>query len=255
MNNTAVLLCKCKATCFDEDKNNKLYSFLENCKIDLFELDDICAYSLTNSEDFNSLDKRYAQKIVLACHARAVKSLYLQNGVSWADFHVINSRDNDIEASLHQLGQFKIEKGGAVTKKLISNLEVPSWYPVIDTARCSSCGRCARFCLFGVYRFENGILQVQQPLNCKDKCPACARTCPESAIIFPKIAEGGIIAGAEPGKQNTGFSVVQGNLSSRLAERKMLRASILKPEIMQKAEQERFDALKKFGNLNTKKND
>ncbi len=66
----------------------------------------------------------------------------------------------------------------------------PAWFPVIDQARCRNCGQCTSFCLFGVYGpDERGWVQVRDPLRCKDHCPACARICPEVAIIFPKLPE------------------------------------------------------------------
>jgi hypothetical protein len=32
-------------------------------------------------------------------------------------------------------------------------------------------------------------VRVTAPLNCKTGCPACARLCPEAALIFPFCAE------------------------------------------------------------------
>ena len=32
-------------------------------------------------------------------------------------------------------------------------------------------------------------MQVQNPTLCKTNCPACARVCPQKAIIFPKYTE------------------------------------------------------------------
>ena len=64
------------------------------------------------------------------------------------------------------------------------------WFPVIDYDRCLNCKQCMNFCLFGVYRLsEEGRVQVQNPAGCKTNCPACARMCPASAIIFPKYAD------------------------------------------------------------------
>jgi len=56
-----------------------------------------------------------------------------------------------------------------------------------------NCKQCLNFCLFGVYgTTEDGKVEVVKPANCKTNCPACARVCPESAIIFPKYGEGPI---------------------------------------------------------------
>ncbi len=64
------------------------------------------------------------------------------------------------------------------------------WFPVVDRSRCSDCGQCHAFCLFGVYsRDKGGVVSVTAPSNCKQGCPACARMCPEAAIIFPLLAE------------------------------------------------------------------
>jgi NAD-dependent dihydropyrimidine dehydrogenase PreA subunit len=67
------------------------------------------------------------------------------------------------------------------------------WFPVIDYDRCHNCRQCLQFCLFGVYAAdEGGKVRVAKPESCKTGCPACARICPQAAIIFPKYAEGSI---------------------------------------------------------------
>jgi NAD-dependent dihydropyrimidine dehydrogenase PreA subunit len=71
------------------------------------------------------------------------------------------------------------------------------WYPVIDRTRCTSCRHCLQFCLFGVYETRDRRVVPVKPDNCKDGCPACARVCPEGAIIFP-LSDEPAIAG-EPG--------------------------------------------------------
>jgi NAD-dependent dihydropyrimidine dehydrogenase PreA subunit len=60
------------------------------------------------------------------------------------------------------------------------------WFPVIDYDRCTACGQCAAFCIFGVYTHQPDRVLVTRPANCKNNCPACARVCPAGAIIFPK---------------------------------------------------------------------
>jgi Pyruvate/2-oxoacid:ferredoxin oxidoreductase delta subunit len=76
----------------------------------------------------------------------------------------------------------------------------PRWYPVIDGSRCVNCQHCLQFCLFGVYELDaEGRVAVCNPDQCKPGCPACARICPESAIMFPLYRKDAAIAGA-PGR-------------------------------------------------------
>lgn len=71
------------------------------------------------------------------------------------------------------------------------------WYPVIDYERCSSCGQCREFCMFGVYERSDTAVEVRNPDYCKAGCPACARMCPSGSIMFPDCGEP-VIAGAAP---------------------------------------------------------
>jgi NAD-dependent dihydropyrimidine dehydrogenase PreA subunit len=80
---------------------------------------------------------------------------------------------------------------------------------VIDYDRCRNCKQCLNFCLFGVYQLsEEGKVEVRKPAGCKTNCPACARMCPQKAIIFPKYAEapinGDVGAGPCAGPTETG---------------------------------------------------
>jgi NAD-dependent dihydropyrimidine dehydrogenase PreA subunit len=71
-----------------------------------------------------------------------------------------------------------------------SQPEWPAWFPVLDRQRCTDCKQCLNFCLFDVYAVDDaGHVQVRNPQNCKNDCPACARVCPEAAIIFPKYPD------------------------------------------------------------------
>jgi NAD-dependent dihydropyrimidine dehydrogenase PreA subunit len=51
------------------------------------------------------------------------------------------------------------------------------------------CKKCLGFCLFGVYAMDGVKVRVAHPRNCKNNCPACARVCPQAAIIFPKCKD------------------------------------------------------------------
>jgi NAD-dependent dihydropyrimidine dehydrogenase PreA subunit len=74
------------------------------------------------------------------------------------------------------------------------------WYPIIDYDRCTACGECLEFCLFGVYDTdEEGRSVVSSPESCKPGCPACSRVCPAAAIMFPLFQGDEVIAGADEG--------------------------------------------------------
>ena len=90
------------------------------------------------------------------------------------------------------------------------------WFPVIDTARCINCMQCLSFCLFDVYGVAaDGKIAVVNPSNCKTDCPACARVCPEVAIVFPKY-RAGPINGAEVGAADVGRKALKIDVSALL---------------------------------------
>ncbi len=91
------------------------------------------------------------------------------------------------------------------------------WYPVIDRERCVACGLCFDYCLFGVYsRDAEGKVAVTKPQACKPGCPACARICVQSGVIFPFCPEEPI-NGAEPQAQATGAEALQALTADPLA--------------------------------------
>lgn len=69
------------------------------------------------------------------------------------------------------------------------------WYPVVDRERCRGCLECLNFCLFGVFEASAEGVEVVEPDSCKMGCPACARLCPQGAIMFPDYQESVAIAG------------------------------------------------------------
>jgi len=73
------------------------------------------------------------------------------------------------------------------------------WYPVLDYSRCVSCKQCFGFCLFGVYTVESDRVIANNPDSCKNGCPACARVCPQGAILFPHCDDAAIAG--EPGSR------------------------------------------------------
>ncbi len=126
--------------------------------------------------------------IVIACHPRAVKWLFHAGGVDLDGEkpEFFNAREEGaagrIEERLNAAGA--PEKGRSIEKP--SGGWIP-WFPVIDYSLCVHCKKCEDFCLFGVYdSAPDGRVRVSRPRACKTNCPACARICPQGAIIFPK---------------------------------------------------------------------
>lgn len=193
-------------------------------------IDDLCKAAAER-------DKRLAEGAAsehltaYACHPRAVKALFAFAGAPLPESAVlINLRKPD----------------GTPTEKpsMASN---PAWYPVIDAERCSQCGQCVEFCLFGVYeKTANGNISVANPTSCKNNCPACARICPEAAIIFPKVSETPI-NGAEISDEATVKANIKINVDeilgddvyAALNERKQKRRSLLNQKKVEKALEER----------------
>ncbi|MCX7872047.1 MAG: hypothetical protein N2487_02035 [Verrucomicrobiae bacterium] len=128
----------------------------------------------------------------------------------------------------------------ALVDEIFTNTKSPKWYPwfpVVDSELCSQCLQCLSFCLFGVYDVDSdGKLAVVNPEKCKTNCPACARVCPDSAIIFPKHATEPINGGevqkipSVAGEQKVDIqSLIQGNLYDRLKERSRERKERFAP--------------------------
>jgi len=141
--------------------------------------------------------------IVVACFPRAVRWLFHAAGVSLPPERVrfFNMRTQTPEEILRELMKddrlLTIEDRSAPSapsnhQSSIANHQstwVP-WFPVIDYDRCKNCKQCLNFCLFGVYQLSpEGKVEVRNPAGCKTNCPACARMCPQKAIIFPKYAD------------------------------------------------------------------
>lgn len=245
-----LIYCNCGAGIFSGIESDKLADALREFNADVFELHDLCAFSINEKEQLTSIGKEYDQKIVVACYPRTIKYLFKQNNIDFGRYEVMNFRGMQAEQMIGELThRFGISAGNANHRVLVSQLKVPAWYPVIDDDRCSLCGQCARFCLFGVYQFDKKHLSVVNPLACKNNCPACGRICPESALIFPRLPENSVLSGAEPGENKASPDHPDnGLLLEKLKERNIIRNSILKKEIIQKAEKERNTALDELKN-------
>ena len=110
-------------------------------------------------------------ELILACQTRAVRAMF-GDGIVCLDAQKVSPEA--VREAVHALA---------------APPDWVPWFPVIDAARCVNCGKCADFCMFGVYEKVDGHFHVVHPAACKTDCPACARICPANAIIFPKSRE------------------------------------------------------------------
>jgi len=146
---------------------------------------DLCELAANKDPVLTELGGTDQLKIV-ACFPRAVRWLFCRAGAPLDDDRVelFNARTGDIDEIIGAL----IASGtpGPVSHAGQKGDWIP-WFPVIDYDRCVNCKQCLNFCLFGVFALsDNDAVEVAKPDGCKTNCPACARVCPQRAIIFPK---------------------------------------------------------------------
>ncbi len=187
MKNCGILLCHCSGSdLIDPIEATKIRERM--MEFDLrFVLDHPCLCSKdTGLPVLSKLAEMLDKVIVVGCHERAQRWLF-EGAVEMDKLIPINVQGSCAEEVVERLT-------GMLRKKEGTKAE---WFPVIDKDRCSECGQCLDFCLFGTFdKDEEGRIYVKNPYNCKDNCPACARVCPEAAIIFPRCSEDWV-AGAD----------------------------------------------------------
>jgi NAD-dependent dihydropyrimidine dehydrogenase PreA subunit len=163
---------------------------------EILKIPDLCGMAASNPAKLAESLKSAELAVVAACAPRAAKSLCLQAGLGYDELEGVEFVNRvaavaggettpDSSAPPPTAESERL----ACAAKLADSPPAPSrpWFPVIDRDRCSDCGACLDFCLFGVFtKNADGALVVAHPENCKDNCPACARICPVNAIMFPK---------------------------------------------------------------------
>ena len=220
--NKSILICQCSERGRLEPHNVDEASCLV--------VPDLCRAAQEKDPCFEQVASS-GSPVVHACHPRAVKALFEFAGhplPKTTEFH--NLRSPTIQPSN--------------TPTLQSS---PAWFPVIDSDRCTHCGQCFEFCLFGVYEKDaEGRVTVVNPQSCKNNCPACARICPEAAIIFPKVGESPI-DGAEISDEDALKANIKVNVDEILGDdvyaalnaRKQKRRSLLNQKKIEQALAER----------------
>jgi len=202
-----VLICACEgARVFSKERAESLEQCLRQTGRSVEIVPDLC--DLAARRDPRLRDAAAQGWPIAACHARAVRWLFHQAQAPLAkDARLFNLRETAPEEIAAALGAVLPEPPQAPAAApgpppFAVPAELGAWFPVIDYDRCVQCMQCLGFCLFGVYATDDsGQVAVQNPGQCKPGCPACARVCPESAIIFPKF-KSGPISGAPDSKEH-----------------------------------------------------
>ena len=218
---TAILYCNCSnRSLVPSDRKEEARDMLGASGRPLVVVEDLCALAATRDDLLAGL-ARAGRLVVVACYPRAVKWLfhYASAPLDEGSASILNMRrmsPDEILASVNEAldGRPEVPRGaprhpqpaagasgaswGQIDFAKPDGLRAASWFPVLDRDRCVNCGQCQSFCPFGVYeRDDANAVVVANPAHCKDNCPACARLCPHSAIIFPKYDKAPI-NGADP---------------------------------------------------------
>jgi len=244
-----VLFCGCvNSDIIPEAVKRRVLATLLANGVDVHSVGDLCGLAARRDPLFSELADAGAV-IVAACHPRAVRGLFMRAGVAEVSIHVANMRTGNLDEALQVLFDGDPPEPADETElPAAENLDGwPPWFPVIDYDRCKNCKQCLEFCLFGVYETDaDDRVTVVQPQNCKNKCPACARICPEAAIIFPKMNEspinGAPIDDKEAMRANIRVNIdkmLGDDIYAALAERKKKRNRLLRQQNVKRALDER----------------
>lgn len=199
-----IVYCRC-AYCrvLPAETRDGVYAALTASQVHFEQAEDFCELAAAKSQRLREIFDGTAPVRMAACAPRAVRWLLDAGGVpaDHAQVAVFDMR----RATAEQVVRGLLEGfgGDALTRALgalAAQAAEPSqqagtpaakkmpWFPVIDRSRCTNCRKCFGFCLFGVYEIDAQApaVRVAKPDSCKTNCPACARICSATAIIFPK---------------------------------------------------------------------
>ena len=188
-----VIICACSSRDFiDKRQVAKLAFNLEKSGADVTVVPDLCRLFEQNDERLKQLEGN----VIVACQERAVNAMLDWRGIKAEN--VLNLRKGNAEAVLSQMGIIACVDSCKDLEEMPREEGTDAWFPVIDRNRCVNCGKCHDFCLFGNYVLDcEKKVRVENPSHCKNNCPACARMCPQQAIIFPKYTYSPINGGLE----------------------------------------------------------
>lgn len=245
-----ILFCNCGGENIEPQMLKAVDDFLNDKKVSATKLSDLCGLTANRKDLLKDLMKPGTEYLVIGCYRRTMDLLFQQVSLKTEYKHINLYQEKAANVVGEQINNFCNGDTGNYNE-IKDDSGWPSWYPVIDYARCTSCGQCSDFCLFGVYEKTESLVKVVNPMGCKNNCPACARICPSTAIIFPKYKNGGAISGseeidevAEHQRKLQDIETFMGDdIYAALAQRKAKRQSIIREEVMRKAHEERNNAL------------
>lgn len=185
-----VLYCDCAySSIIPRGVKEEVRSLLGKSGAAVTAVPDLCAMSARRDPELARLADASSLTII-ACFPRAVHGVFRAAGVELPESTTfLNMRTTAPEAIGEALG-VDVSNDAPPLKAPRKEGDWIPWFPVIDRDRCTDCNQCTSFCLFGVFGNDKaGKVTIENPTACKANCPACARVCPEAAIIFPKLTE------------------------------------------------------------------
>jgi len=254
--NRQILLCNCKGERIGSDKLKEIREYLVKLPVRVTMLSDLCGLAGIKSEQLKGLFVENMECLLIGCYPRTMNLLMEQvtgPGKKGMTISYLNLIEYTAEDVIKEVNKFCHNISEEISLNEINEESGwPAWYPVIDYERCTACGQCAEFCLFGVYEKAAERVSVINPEGCKNQCPACARICPSTAIIFPKYKNGGAIGGSEDIDETAELkrqvqdveSLLGNDIYDALQNRKLKRQSIIKEDALKKALRERENFLK-----------
>lgn len=262
-----ILVCRCRGKKGAVLEDQPLHTIIEESGIPSVFLDDLCSFAALDKEELLKYFRPQIRLLVFGCPERSLRLLlgYAGIGYEYLTISVVDRFSTDAAQQREALKSFAesnntTERADTIFHNPLrarSSEDWTSWYPLIDYSRCNGCGQCADFCIFGVYEKTGSGVRVVNPQGCKDQCPACARLCPQAAIVFPKYTGGGAIGGAELIDENSERerikndtdAIAKGDIVGTLRQRAQMCADLIQKKAMERALRERDQALAENENV------